>query len=138
MIYCIHGNEVDTWNVADYARIQKISAALQAGVIAEPWIPNAGTQLVIDVMNDVKKDYPFVDVLKPEAEGVVPVLLALKPDLYKKLSKIALVTERFAQDSVRRRFGWLADDSGRRKRKKASRRRLGDRAMRRLLERRLG
>ncbi len=138
LIFCIHGNEVDTWNVADYPRIQQISAALQAGGEVEPWIPNAGTQLVIDVMNDVKKEYPFVDVLKPEAEGVVPVLLALKPDLYKKLAKIALVTARLAKDSVRRRFGFLANDGGRRKRKKISRSRRADRAIRRLLERRLG
>ncbi|MHC4627600.1 MAG: metallophosphoesterase family protein, partial [Planctomycetota bacterium] len=50
--------------------------------------PNAGTHLVIDVMNKIKKKYPFVDLLKPEIETVFNILLALDPATKKELPKV--------------------------------------------------
>ena len=37
------------------------------------WRPNAGTRLVVEVMNNFKRRYPFVDLLKPEATAAVPM-----------------------------------------------------------------
>src|SRR4029077_9541031 len=74
-ILCLHGNEVDPWNVADYEAIRRIGRDFYQGRTVEPWIPNAGTQLVIEVMNALKRRYPFVDLLKPEAQAGVATLL---------------------------------------------------------------
>jgi hypothetical protein len=48
-------------------------------------VPNAGTRLVIDVMNQVKKSYPFVDLLKPENKPVLSTLLTLDPGLVRQV-----------------------------------------------------
>lgn len=108
-VLCIHGNEVDNWNPADFDHIRRMGRDLQYGRPVDAWIPNAGTQMVIDVMNDIKKKYPFVDLLKPEKEAVVPILLALNPDALPKLRAIGAVVNRLAFDSIRGRLGFLGD-----------------------------
>ena len=82
-VFCTHGNEVDNWNVVNYDKLGQLGNALNAGRDIElgKWEPNAGTRLVVDLMNKVKKNYPFVDLLKPETKIVVPILLVLEPGL---------------------------------------------------------
>ncbi|WP_240975160.1 metallophosphoesterase family protein [Paraburkholderia aromaticivorans] len=79
-VLCVHGNEVDRWNPADFEKIRQIGRDKQLRRPVEPWVPNAGSRMVIDVMNPIKRKYPFVDLLKPEAEGVVPTLAACAPE----------------------------------------------------------
>ena len=49
--------------------------------MAAPWMPNVGAQLVVEVMNQVKQSYPFVDLLKPETLTVLHILGALDTTL---------------------------------------------------------
>ena len=56
-ILCVHGNEVDDWNVTDFEAIRRLGMDVQQGRPVEDWMPNAGTKLVIEVMNDIKKSY---------------------------------------------------------------------------------
>jgi UDP-2,3-diacylglucosamine pyrophosphatase LpxH len=86
-VLCLHGNEVDRWNPADFEKIRQIGRDAQLGRAVDPWIPNAGTRMVIDVMNQVKHDYPFVDLLKPEQEAIVPTLAACAPQLVGDLDR---------------------------------------------------
>lgn len=79
-VLCAHGNEVDTWNIADHEAIRRFGRDVYRGMAIEDWVPNAGTQLVIDVMNGIKHKFPFVDLLKPEMGAVIPTLLAVAPD----------------------------------------------------------
>jgi UDP-2,3-diacylglucosamine pyrophosphatase LpxH len=111
-VLCVHGNEVDDWNVADYEVIRRFGREVVQGRPVESWIPNAGAQLVIDVMNDIKRDFPFVDLLKPETEGVLPTLLALAPDQQDKLSAITATARRLVWDKVRRITGFLGAEDG--------------------------
>ena len=112
-VVCMHGNEVDSWNVVDYERLRRIGRDRQFGLMPEAWIPNAGSQLVIEVMNAIKRDYPFVDLLKPETEGVLPLLAALDTGVHRKLLDLAAVAGRKAWDIARMRTGFLDDgDSG--------------------------
>lgn len=84
-VFCTHGNEVDAWNVVDYGLLGQLANAINGGRAAdrEKWKPNAGTRLVIDVMNRVKLRYPFVDLLKPEVAAIAGVLIALDKDVLK-------------------------------------------------------
>ncbi|HEX8148133.1 MAG TPA: metallophosphoesterase [Pyrinomonadaceae bacterium] len=111
-VLCVHGNEVDAWNVADYERIRRFGVEVSHGRPIDSWVPNAGSQLVIDVMNDLKRKYPFVDLLKPETQGAVPTLLALAPDQHDKLRAIGATVRRLAWDNFKRATGFLgaADD----------------------------
>jgi UDP-2,3-diacylglucosamine pyrophosphatase LpxH len=108
-VLCIHGNEVDSWNTTDFETVRRIGRDLQFGNAIEPWIPNAGTQMVIDVMNSVKREFPFVDLLKPEQEAVIPTLLALKPATKEKLRAIVAALGRRAHDSLRLKMGFLGE-----------------------------
>lgn len=111
-ILCVHGNEVDDWNVTDHETIRRIGRDVMHRRPVESWIPNAGTQLVIDVMNGLKKKYPFIDLLKPEAQGVVPTLLALAPDQRDKLLAVAGTARRLVWDKIKRSTGLLGAAEG--------------------------
>jgi UDP-2,3-diacylglucosamine pyrophosphatase LpxH len=78
-VFCTHGNEVDPWNWVDYNALGQLASAMNSdrAVPAAGWTPNAGTRLVVDVMNRIKRRYPFVDLLKPEHAALVGVLTAL-------------------------------------------------------------
>ena len=86
-IFCTHGNEVDEWNWVDYNSLGQLANAINSGrrVDSAKWKPNAGTRLVVDVMNNVKRRYPFVDVLKPEVAAVASIMLALDKDAFKQI-----------------------------------------------------
>ena len=111
-ILCVHGNEVDDWNVTDHETIRRIGRDIVHGLPVESWIPNAGTQLVIEVMNGLKRQYPFIDLLKPEAQGAVPTLLALAPDQRGKLLAITGTARRLVWDKIKRSTGLLGAQEG--------------------------
>lgn len=109
-VVCLHGNEVDSWNVTDFERLRRVSRDRQCGQGVQAWTPNAGAQLVVEVMNQVKRDYPFVDLLKPETEAVVPILAALNPQLLRRLDEMTGIARRKAADAARMRAGFLSAD----------------------------
>ncbi len=85
-VLCTHDNEVDAWNVIDYGRLfREARDANQGRPPVDAWTVNAGTRMVIEVMNGVKRDHPFVDLLKPESEAVIPTLVAINPKLLTQL-----------------------------------------------------
>lgn len=86
-VFCTHGNEVDAWNYTRYEELAKVGRRLNSGRPLPPgaWEPNAGTRMVKDVMNRVKIRYPWIDLLKPEMQAAVGVLLALDPGQLKKI-----------------------------------------------------
>lgn len=111
-ILCLHGNEVDPWNVADYETLRRQGRDGLRDIPFRNWTPNAGTKMVIDVMNGVKKQFAFVDLLKPEKEAVVPVLLALDYSQAPKLAKIVAVTSHLTWDRMRLATGFLSAEDG--------------------------
>ncbi|MDO9284455.1 MAG: phosphoesterase, partial [Aquabacterium sp.] len=107
-VLCLHGNEIDAWNVTDHERLRRIARDRQYGLPTEFWVPNAGAQLVVEVLNPIKASYPFVDLLKPETQAVIPVLSALNPALMPRLREIATIASRGAADALRLRSGLLS------------------------------
>jgi UDP-2,3-diacylglucosamine pyrophosphatase LpxH len=109
-VLCVHGNEVDTWNIADHETIRRYGRDIQQGRPVETWVPNAGTQLVIDVMNSIKQKFPFVDLLKPELEGVIPTLVAIAPEQRSRIFAALPAAFHLGLDKVRRSVGLLSAD----------------------------
>ena len=110
-VLCLHGNDVDSWNVTDFEMLRRFGESGRgANANGRHWVPNAGTKLVIDVMNAVKATYPFVDLLKPESEGVIPTLLVLDPNLAAKVGDLIPVGARRAWDSLRMATGFLSEE----------------------------
>jgi UDP-2,3-diacylglucosamine pyrophosphatase LpxH len=89
-VFCTHGNEVDAWNYTRYEDLARAGRRLSSGRSLKPseWEPNAGTMMVKDIMNAVKKEYPWIDLLKPEENAAVGVLLALDPGQLDKISRL--------------------------------------------------
>jgi UDP-2,3-diacylglucosamine pyrophosphatase LpxH len=110
-VLCVHGNEVDEWNVTDHEQIRRIGRDIVQGRSPEAWKPNAGTRMVIEVMNEIKRDHPFVDLLKPEFQAAVPALLVIKPAIAGKIADIGKVALRLKWDSVKIRFGFLSAEN---------------------------
>jgi UDP-2,3-diacylglucosamine pyrophosphatase LpxH len=89
-VYCTHGNEVDAWNYNRYEDLAKVSRRLNADHSFDPkeWCPNAGTRMVKEVMNEVKKTYKWIDLLKPETTAAVGTLVVLDPSQASKITKL--------------------------------------------------
>jgi UDP-2,3-diacylglucosamine pyrophosphatase LpxH len=89
-IYCTHGNEVDAWNYNRYEDLAKVGRRLNAGRSLDPseWCPNAGTRMVKEVMNEVKRKFAWIDLLKPETSAAIGTLLVLDPSQTSKITKL--------------------------------------------------
>lgn len=100
-VYCTHGNEVDAWNYNRYEDLAKVARRLNAGrsLDAGEWSPNAGTQMVKDVMNEVKQTYKWIDLLKPEDKAAVGTLLVLDPSQLAKITKLLPIVGEKVQGS---------------------------------------
>ncbi|MFS8065205.1 MAG: hypothetical protein ACMG6S_02415 [Byssovorax sp.] len=101
-VLCVHGNEVDLWNEVDQRALNQVIHSLRHASAVAPWEPNPGTRLVIDVMNEIKRNFPMVDLLKPETRPVVGVLLALDPTALSALKRFAPIAARYGVEQVRR------------------------------------
>jgi UDP-2,3-diacylglucosamine pyrophosphatase LpxH len=89
-VFCTHGNEVDAWNFIRYEDLARAGRRLNCGRGLAPseWEPNAGTRMVKDIMNGIKRRYPWIDLLKPEMKAAVGVLAAMDPGQLEKLRRI--------------------------------------------------
>ena len=103
VVYITHGNEADPWNHVDHEALRRAAHARALGqkFDSREWVPNAGTKLVIDVMNDVKSRYAFIDLLKPERKAAINVLSILAP---KEMARLVDALPAFA-DAARAHAG---------------------------------
>jgi hypothetical protein len=108
-VLCVHGNEVDAWNVVDQGALNQVIQSLRQARAVPAWDPNAGTRLVIDVMNGIKRNFPMVDLLKPETKPVCAVLLALDPSAFGALKRFAPIAARLGMQEVR--SGFLGEEA---------------------------
>ncbi len=77
-----HGNRYDKFNVVDNDALRRMRSLLSRGqpVPTEHlFTPPPGSRVVSLVINQIKDQYRFVDLLKPENEAVIPIVLALEP-----------------------------------------------------------
>ena len=111
-VLCVHGNEVDPWNVTDFEQLRRMGQNSLRGAEVEEWTPNGGTKLVIDVMNGLKRKHPFIDLLKPEEGGVIPTLLVLDPEAAAKIGGAVPAWLRSRWDQVKMAAGFLDEDEG--------------------------
>jgi UDP-2,3-diacylglucosamine pyrophosphatase LpxH len=96
-----HSNRYDEWNVVTHDALRRMRSGqsrneppLDASIQFEA---PAGSYLVAGVMNQIKTQYPFIDLLKPENEAAIPILLALAPQYRKHMLIIAALVARSRQ-----------------------------------------
>ena len=87
-----HGNRYDVWNMVDYDALRHIRSLQSRGQPVpreQVFEPPAGSFMVAEVINPIKKSYAFIDLLKPETGATVPLVLALEPGYRGLLAKAA-------------------------------------------------
>ncbi len=96
-----HGNRYDGFNRIDHDALRQARAMQSRGEPTDdgPYHAPPGSRLVAHVMDPSKARYPFVDLLKPETEAVLPILAALVPGVRWKLPYLLWLT---AEASLRR------------------------------------
>jgi UDP-2,3-diacylglucosamine pyrophosphatase LpxH len=108
-IRVVHGNETDSYN-----RLPPSVKAEFASPQPPASPPNAGTKLVVDLLNPIKKQYSFADLLKPETGAVPLALLCLptlipKHELLRRYSSVAMMLGReSATFGLRQLLRWFA------------------------------
>jgi UDP-2,3-diacylglucosamine pyrophosphatase LpxH len=83
-----HGNRYDSWNLVSHSDLRELRSSLSRGEHPPEFLVPPGSAMVIDVINPLKADYPFVDLLKPEVERVLPILAVLDPSCIRNGSRV--------------------------------------------------
>ncbi len=95
-----HGNRYDKWNVVAHDALREIRSALSRREVPIAYQGPPGSLMVQQVLNPLKAKYPWVDLLKPETSGMVPILAVLDPAAMKNVANIA----KLAAQTTRSRF----------------------------------
>ena len=80
-----HGNRYDKFNVVNFDSLRQLRSNLSRRGEVNPNVVVAppGSYLVTEIINKIKVNHPFVDLIKPESTAVIPFLLAIAPE-YKR------------------------------------------------------
>lgn len=71
-----HGNRADPWNIVPHDHLRAVRSQLSRHVQPGEFPEMPGSRLVVGIMNRIKERCSFVDLLKPEGAGVLPLLAA--------------------------------------------------------------
>lgn len=98
-----HGNRYDDSNFIDHERLHnlRVKQSLRQDCPTDlPFAPPLGSFFVARAMNRIKKQYSFVDLLKPEGPALVGLLLAIDPELREEIGDLtSLVHEHHRRHS---------------------------------------
>ena len=109
-----HGNRYDAWNMVNHDELRQVRSKLSRGETPSAFAAQPGSELVARVMNPVKKKFSFVDLLKPETGGVLPILAVLDPWLWREAGPAmrqrvtAWYRGRFTQEGLPERADYIA------------------------------
>lgn len=84
-----HGNRYDKWNVVSHDALRAIRAAMTRGENPIKYLGPPGSQLVKSVINPIKRSFAFIDLLKPESSGMLPILAVLDPAAMSNVLRLA-------------------------------------------------
>lgn len=106
-----HGNRYEGWNVVDHDALRRLRSQVSRGVPVEDFPVQPGSLLVSRIMNKLKERYSWVDLIKPETSGVVPLLVALDAGLWRSFGRGIMEGARAAwRDRQFGRDGMPTDD----------------------------
>ena len=84
-----HGNRYDRWNIVSHGAMRAIRSAMSRLETPIEYLGPPGSQLVKEVMNPIKHKFQFIDLLKPETSGVLPILAVLEPSAMKNVIRLS-------------------------------------------------
>jgi UDP-2,3-diacylglucosamine pyrophosphatase LpxH len=89
-----HGNRYDLWNAVPHNQLREVRSALSRKESPKDLPDIPGSRLVVEVMNDLKREYNFIDLLKPETHAALPLLAVLKPSAIWEIRKVVQLYRR--------------------------------------------
>lgn len=92
-----HGNRYDRWNYVSHDRLREVRTKLSRREEPPDMQVPPGSRLVATVMNQLKTSFGFIDLLKPENEGVLPLVAFLSPKSFAEARKLAPLYDEAAQ-----------------------------------------
>ncbi len=108
-----HGNRHDSWNTVDHDGLRRVRSVLSRNQKPGEFATQPGSELVVRVMNKIKQDYAWIDLLKPETGAAIPILAVLATGLWRKAGPAIVEAARAAwRDRVFRADRMPRDDSG--------------------------
>lgn len=70
-----HGNALDPWNRINHAALQSALSLVSRNLSnVSDYQPPPGSRVVLEVANDLRGSYRWIDCLKPENETILPLL----------------------------------------------------------------
>ena len=102
-----HGNRYDSFNVVDYDALRRVRSLLSRNQpVPDEYVfpPPAGSYMVAQVINPIKREYRLIDLLKPETGAALPILMALEPGYRSVLTRVAELSLQRAQAPARKRI----------------------------------
>lgn len=88
-VLAVHGNAVDPWNEIDYSLLAEYAEARRLKTRVPKFRVNAGSTLVVEHMNAVKRRFQWIDLLKPEQRGAALVAATLDKNRGAPISLLA-------------------------------------------------
>lgn len=71
-----HGNVLDPWNRIDHSSLRSaFSLGSRNLLCASDYQPPLGSRLALEVMNELRHSFHWIDCLKPETEALLPLLM---------------------------------------------------------------
>lgn len=80
-----HGNRYEKENFVFHDSLLAVREAISRGETPPKMKRILGSAMVNTIINPLKKDHPFIDLLKPETTAMVPLLAVLDPSTLLKL-----------------------------------------------------
>lgn len=74
-----HGNRYEKENFVSHDSLLEVREAISRGETPPEMKRILGSAMVNTIINPLKKDHPFIDLLKPETTAMVPLLAVLDP-----------------------------------------------------------
>ncbi len=105
-----HGSRYDAFNAVNHDQLRQIRSLLsrRQPIDAVKFEPSAGQLLQGSILGPLQTRYPILADLHPVSAGIVPLLLALEPDLAQKLTNLI----RSVASVSPARQGWVSSVRG--------------------------
>jgi len=100
--------------MVNHGELRQVRSQLSRSETPSAFAAQPGSELVARVMNPVKKKFSFVDLLKPETGGVLPILAVLDPGLWHEVGPAmrqrvtAWCRGRFTKEGLPERTDYIA------------------------------
>lgn len=101
-----HGNRYDAWNAVNYDDLRRTISQMSRLEPLSDFDVAPGSQMVEKFVNQLKVEYPFIDLLKPETKILPLVLSALEPSLKRDVKRLFGVFSLWSEQ-WRRTRNWL-------------------------------